>query len=354
MKRKPYISFCISSFNRKEMVEELILHILDIQSEEIEVVVMDNHSSDGTIEMLNEIKDERLHVYCEESQVSGTLCWYDALEKGSGVWLYQIIDRDWINIDYAEKLIDTLRELEKLNVGFAVGGEQFFGEKDYQIYSEGLETINQFGLRHSHPTGQIFRKKEWDNIKNKRDFFADEGYGIYPHGYIYAIMGNSLKGAYLLFDICDKAHYNQRVIRTVSRIYISRKDKSEWFWPESRFNLLKLACENIDLVENREWHTRIILARYGMFFFSVTQEWHANCHNEILKMRYHCPDLTTNYISLLVNGFDYIALFREYLENMNFWWADNTFYEKLCLMDKQLIEWLLKWSNELRIKESLL
>lgn len=351
MKKQPYISFCISSYNRREMVEELVLHILSIQSEEVEVIVMDDHSSDGTIEVLNKIEDRRLCTYYKETQEGGALCWYDALEKGRGVWLFQVIDRDWININQIEKLINVLHELEEKNVGFAVGGERLSGEKDYQICKEGLETINEFGLRYSHPTGQIFCKREWDKIADKRKFFADEKYGIYPHGYIYSIMGNSLKGAYILFDICDKAHYNQRVIRTVSKVYVSRKDKSEWFWPESRFGLLKLACENIKLIENEKWYGSIILEKYVTFFFCVTREWHANCHNKILKMRYHCPDLTTNYISLMVNGFDYIALFREYLENMNFWWADNSFYEALCNVDKQLVEWLLKWTNELRVKE---
>lgn len=354
MRKKPYISFCISSYNRREMVKELVLHILSIQSEEIEVIVMDDHSGDGTIESLNEICDERLHTYYKETQEGGTLCWYDALEKGGGVWLFQIIDRDWINTELIERLIEILRELEEQKVGFAVGGERISGERDYQIYQEGLETINEFGLRYSHPTGQIFRRKEWNAIANRRNFFADEEYGIYPHGYIYSIMGNSLKGAYILIDICDKAHYNQRIIKTVSKVYASRKDKLEWFLPESRFNLLKLACENIELIENKEWYAKIILEKYIMFFFCVTREWHANCRNEILKMRYHCPDLKTNYLNLMVNGFDYIALFREYLENMDFWWADDSFYEALCDVDRQLVEWLLKWANGLRIEEKLI
>ncbi|MCI9675525.1 MAG: glycosyltransferase [Lachnospiraceae bacterium] len=351
---KPYVSFCISSYNRRDMIEELVTHLLSISREDIEVIVVDDCSSDNTIDMLHRITDPRLHVYCESAQAGGALCWFDALEKGNGTWLFQIIDRDWINTALVHKLICLLQEFEQLNVGFAVGGERISTEKDYEIFNEGLDTINEFGFRHSHPTGQIFLKKEWDAINDKRKYFAEERYGIYPHGYIYAIMGNSLKGAHLHIDICDKAHYNQRLIRTSSTVYTSRKDKTEWFWPESRFQLLKLACENIELVQDKNLYSNIILEKYIVFFFCVTQEWYINCKNEILKLRYNHPELSTNYIELLSNGLDYIILFREYLKKQRFTWADSFFYEALCKIDNELTDWLIKWTNEIRITEKMI
>lgn len=348
---RPYVSFCISAYNRRDMVKELTAHLLSVSREDMELVVVDDCSVDGTADVLSQIEDKRLHVYCEKKREGGARRWYDALERGNGVWLFQVLDRDWINVDLIDRLIDTLHELEQLNVGFAVGGERISDEKDWQVFSEGLETVNEFGFRHSHPTGQIFRREKWKMIEDREKYFTEEKYGIYPHGYIYAIMGNSLKGAYLQFDICDRAHYHQRVARTVSTVYNTRKDKTEWFWPESRFRLLKLACENIGLVRDSSLHACIILEKYVTFFFCVTREWHTNCHNEMLKTRYNRPEMVTNYIELLTNGFDYIALFREYLEEQGFWWADDGFYKALCDVDCQLTAWLLKWTDEVRITE---
>ncbi|MDE7222312.1 MAG: glycosyltransferase [Acetatifactor sp.] len=333
------------------MLEELVTHLLSVDSDEIEVVVVDDHSNDGTMEMLGNIKDKRLHVYYEEVQTGGGGCWFDTFEQGSGEWLFHILDRDWIDIRKIEQLIRVLHVLEEENCGFAVAGEDLSDEEEYKLYAEGLETINQFGLRHSHPTGQIFYRKAWSEIADKKKYFVDEKYGVYPHGYIYAIMGNTRKGAYLLFDISDRAHYQQRVIRTISKAYVLKEEKTEWFWPQSRFKLLRLACENIDLVSDKSLHANIILEKYITFFFCVTREWYANCHNEILKMRYSRPEMSTNYIELLTNGFDYITLFREYLEEQGFWWADTSFYKALCDVDNQLTAWLLKWTEEIRIRE---
>jgi len=62
----------------------------------------------------------------------------------------------------------------------------------------------------------------------------------------------------------------------------------------------------------------------------------------------HRPyDLT----KLRASGFDYIALFREYLEERGFWWADASFYAALSGVDGQLTQWLIKWTEELRIKD---
>ena len=53
----------------------------------------------------------------------------------------------------------------------------------------------------------------------------------------------------------------------------------------------------------------------------------------------------------MTNGFDYITLFREYLETQEFYWLDDDFYEGLCEIDCELVKWLLAYTNNLRITE---
>lgn len=346
------VSFCIPTYNRVDMLKELVLNILSSPNPNFEIIVMDNCSTDSTLEMLKTISDTRLHVYTHASPVKPFVSWYDTLEKASGNWIFHVIDRDWIDASKIDLLISTLQELDKQNVGFAVAGEKFSKDSGgVQLFSEGLDTLLEFALRHSHPTGQIFRRADWNNISDRRKFFSEEKYGEYPHGYIYAILGNTKKGAYLHFDICDKIHYSKRVIRTISTVYTSNPEKKEWFWPESRYRLLTLAAENTDLITNSAHIKPFMLSRYATFFHAVTREWYANCHNEILKKRYNRPELETNYISLMANGFDYILLFRQYLEENNFHWADEEFYTNLCNLDVQHLYQLTKWTNELRIKD---
>lgn len=345
------VSFCVSSYRRRDMLEELVKHLLSSPSQQFEVVIVDNCSNDGTLDGLRKLEDPRLKIYEKEKGEKPSLTWYDALDKGTGKWLFQLIDRDWIDISKMDILFQSLQELDEKNVGFAVAGERFSKEYPYKVYSEGIETLCEFAIRESHPTGQIIRKKDWEQLKDRKKYFADEKYGIYPHGYIYAMLGNYKKGAYLLFDICDKAHYNTRAVLTQSRFYKNKEDKKEWFWPENRYQLLILAIENIDLISDEKNIREFILSRYIRFFHAVTREWYKICHNDVVKKRYGREDLETNYLSLMQNGFDYIMLFREHLETQNYDWADEVFYQVLVETDKQLVNQLLEWTNGLR-KES--
>lgn len=352
MNHSAVVSFCIPTYNRKDMVIELVLNILSSSRQDIEVVVMDNCSTDDTIAALKSISDLRLKIYEHSHPVSAFKSWYDTLSKGTGDWIFHVNDRDWIDSSKIDLLAQSLRELSILNVGFAVAGEKISPEQPYKIYDEGLSTLCEFAMRFSHPTGQIIKKTVWDSIRNKEEFFNDELYGDYPHGYLYAIIGNHKKGAYLLFDICDKAHYKERVVKTFSTVYATRTNKKEWFLPESRYNLLTLAAVNIHLIENPAFYKLFILDRYVKFFYAVTSEWYNTCNNSILKMRYNRTDLETNYLSLMTNGFDYINLFREYLENNDFDWADKEFYNNLINLDCQLVKWLLEWTESLRSQDS--
>ena len=58
-----YISFCISSYERKTMLIELVEHLLSCNSQDIEVAVVDDCSQDGTAEALAKISD-----YCSYTE----------------------------------------------------------------------------------------------------------------------------------------------------------------------------------------------------------------------------------------------------------------------------------------------
>ncbi len=87
------------------MTLELVNHLLSTDIQDYEVVVVDHNSQDGLYERLLEIDDDRLHVYNNEIEDGAKQNWYEALEHGSGEWLFQIIDRDWINLEYIELLL---------------------------------------------------------------------------------------------------------------------------------------------------------------------------------------------------------------------------------------------------------
>lgn len=72
--QKPLISFCLPTYNRNEWVGQCIQSLLDQTVKEIEVVVVDDCSTDGTRELLEALEqsDKRLRViYNSQNQGAG-------------------------------------------------------------------------------------------------------------------------------------------------------------------------------------------------------------------------------------------------------------------------------------------
>lgn len=353
MEKQPVVSFCIGSYQRKDTTLELVNHILSCKRKDIEVVVVDNHSEDGLMDALSEIKDSRLRFFEHEATTNCKVTWYDAMACATGQWLFQVNDRDWINLDYMDKLIDTLSLFATTNVSFAVAGEEITDERDYSVYKEGKDTHAQFSLRDSHPTGQIIRKIYWDLCDDKEKYYFEDEYGIYPHGYLYAELGNISKGAYIHFDITDMANYDKRYAATSSsKVYKASEKGTEWFMPSSRYNLLERAAEYSYLLNNQEDVANMILNRYVRFFTFSTYGFWETCHDEQLKRRYDRYDLETNYLSILANGYDFSLSFRTFLENNDFEWADKNFYDSLNRYDASLIAELQKWATQKKEEEN--
>lgn len=344
------VSFCISTYNRCDMVVELVNHLLDNNRDDIEVVVVDNNSFDCTVVELKKIIDSRLFLYVNKENVGGKRNWYEALSKGKGKWLFQLNDRDYINTNYLSNLIESLKILEASNVGFAVGGEVIGGEGE-QLFDEGYETLNEFALRDSHPTGQIIRRDVFEKIQDKEKYFSEDYYGVYPHGFLYAEIGQKYKGAYLCYDICDKANYAQRVASCSQSMMYDNNTKidDKWFMPNNRFHLLILAMEHVCTLNISDVEIqKFIVNKYIRFFNKVTYEFYSVCNNYTLKRRYSCEDLQTNYLSIIANAYDYSLSFREYLENQDYYWKNDKLYETINRIDLILLEGLYSWSEEIR------
>lgn len=60
--RRPLVSIIVASYNHENFVEEAIRSVLDQTVKDIEVLVVDDGSSDGTAKVLDQIKDSRLKI----------------------------------------------------------------------------------------------------------------------------------------------------------------------------------------------------------------------------------------------------------------------------------------------------
>ncbi len=102
------ISVIIPTYNRKEKLAKCIESVLGQSYREIEAIVVDDASADGTQELFREISDERLKYYRYETNRGACYARNYGAERAEGEFLaFQDSDDIW----HAEKLEKQYRYL---------------------------------------------------------------------------------------------------------------------------------------------------------------------------------------------------------------------------------------------------
>ncbi len=107
------LSIVIATYNRKEIVVSKVKELLKIHSNDFNIYVLDDASSDGTVDALRQIKDSRLYID-KNSERKGILKdgampnWYRLLEMCNGKFALHLNDRDLIDSNGVAELIDFL------------------------------------------------------------------------------------------------------------------------------------------------------------------------------------------------------------------------------------------------------
>jgi glycosyltransferase involved in cell wall biosynthesis len=75
MSGQPLVSICIPAYNSEKYILETVEHALNQTWKNIEVLVVDDASTDGTVEKLKTIQDPRFHYYVNEKNLGMTGNW---------------------------------------------------------------------------------------------------------------------------------------------------------------------------------------------------------------------------------------------------------------------------------------
>ena len=173
------LSVCIASYNKAEITTNLVKSLLTCKNPELEVVVVDNASTDDTVERLSKITDERLRVKRNEKNIGGVPNMVEAWLEGHGLYGIYTNDRDVI---YPEKLDEFISYLKSHPY---VGGGQcvrnIIRKAPLSIEYQGKDAILNMAFRDEHPTGFFFKRELLDSIPKKSlaKYIDPDGYSSF-------------------------------------------------------------------------------------------------------------------------------------------------------------------------------
>lgn len=161
------LSFCIPEYNNADAAYKLVTQLLANKDERFQVVVMDDASTDDTFERLQTIKDSRLKLCRNQTNLGAKLTWCRALEHGDGEWLYLVMGRDRLNADNIGRLIDMLDFCRTKNVG-CIADRKVTGQiRIFNLY----DSVKYFLTFGEHPTGAIFKRTAFSGIRHRKRYF---------------------------------------------------------------------------------------------------------------------------------------------------------------------------------------
>jgi len=311
---KPILSICIASFNKAETTSKLVKTILTCNREELEVVVVDNASTDNTLFLLNSIKDKRLRVIQNDTNIGYARNLVKSLLSANGDFCFYSNDRDLVFPDKLGAFISFLRENGNIGGGHCV--RNLIKDAGQFIGYQGIEALMSINFCGEHPTGYFFRRTLLDAIpKQSLQYYETDG-RLFPY-------------ENMLCEIICKGYtvvrYNdviwQSTGNTTHHKYVAASDTStdysnKWFSPTKCLeraigninDTLRLCSENsIILTNDQKYHlfAQILSPQYtfGVYRFKVIFE------NPSLAYHYQVPNRKIkskelrNNKSYIINGF---------------------------------------------------
>lgn len=71
MTEAPFVSICLPNYNKGEYIGETIQSILDQTYKNFELIIVDNASTDNSMEVINSFSDRRMEVYRNDTNIGG-------------------------------------------------------------------------------------------------------------------------------------------------------------------------------------------------------------------------------------------------------------------------------------------
>ena len=111
MKKSSLVSILIPTYNRKDKVVNAINSALNQTYKNIEIIVSDNCSSDGTLEHLNKLYKNinNVKIYGNSTNLGPVINWINCINKSSGDFSKLLFSDDTISPNFIEETIKLLK-----------------------------------------------------------------------------------------------------------------------------------------------------------------------------------------------------------------------------------------------------
>lgn len=104
----PKVSVCIACYNHEKYIGPAIRSVLEQSFQDFEIVILDNGSTDSSLEVINSFKDTRLSVKHIDKNQQSTYAGNDCISRSSGEYIALLCSDDLWEPDKLQKQVEYL------------------------------------------------------------------------------------------------------------------------------------------------------------------------------------------------------------------------------------------------------
>lgn len=257
------ISVIITTYNRKKYLDEAIESVLGQTYKNIEIIIIDDFSTDGTYEWITKKYGDKIEIYRNTKNKGPGINRKLALEKyAKGDYVMFLDDDDLlINKSYFEKAINFFLKHPKLSMVSAphivyntmdqsnteilfpyhediVNGKEFFLRFDSKEYKKPIASVTIFSM-------EALKFSNYQEMKILNDttiflralLYGDMGF-IQEYSARYLVHGNNISFHCDIDFILDNLNEKYKIYRSIKkRKLFSKEVIKKWFFEQSRITI---------------------------------------------------------------------------------------------------------------------
>jgi glycosyltransferase involved in cell wall biosynthesis len=262
----------------------------------IEVVVLDNASTDGTLLRLAAIVDPRLKVYSNDTNMGVLFNVLNVLDKASGKFAVLQLDKD----DVFPDLLPDFRIFLMSQRGLACGFCRYdiTNADGARIYDAGLPSLKAIAFVCHHPTGYFFETNLLRQTQYLSRFSDFEKVGHFPLDFVFAEM--LLRGRGAIYEPPVFAPEAQTEAALHKSLGTNAANEEAFFSPLGCLKTAIAFSRHIAKLPLTRSHKRsLLLKRYTKGWISATFGYRYIMSNDALCAHYHVATRRIRMVELL-------------------------------------------------------
>lgn len=182
----PLLTICIPTYQRLETLKLSINAILcQLKDDNIEILVSDNCSKDGTVDYLKSVNDKRFRWISNKTNIGFVRNFAELIKHSRGMYLFFLSDEDSV---FISNILDSINAGKSFMPGVILGGivdindEIIINFKD-EVREAGTSTLLDLSYKTTYISGFFVKRDKIDyNFLFENLKLDGFGYlGIYPH-----------------------------------------------------------------------------------------------------------------------------------------------------------------------------